>query len=273
MTRPDNFAAMVKIIGGLSYRHSAHQVFGDFCEMAAISFSNAVDQRQFEEREARYMAIVKRYSPDEITEFPKLLAHLVECFEEKTDDHLGRLFHELELHNTYKGQFFTPYDLCRMMAKMTLDGTAAAEIIDQRGHVSAAEPACGAGATVLALAQEFTAAGFNHQRQLHVTAVDLDPRCVHMAYIQFTLMHLPAVVVHGNSLTLEEFGHWYTPAHVMGAWSLRTARGNQAETQQDGELQPIPALAGNQPAEAAQPPPEQAKAPAPYVKPTQLTLF
>jgi hypothetical protein len=26
------------------------------------------------------------------------------------------------------------------------------------------------------------------------------------------------VVVHGNTLSLEEFSHWYTPAHILGFW-------------------------------------------------------
>src|SRR5579863_8704513 len=51
----------------------------------------------------------------------------------------------------------------------------------------------------------------HYQKHLHVTAVDVDPKCVHMTYLQLSLLHVPAIVVHGNSLSLEEFGHWYTP--------------------------------------------------------------
>jgi hypothetical protein len=40
-------------------------------------------------------------------------------------------------------------------------------------------------------------------------------RAVHMAYIQLSLLHVPAVVVHGNTLSLEEWGYWYTPAHIL----------------------------------------------------------
>lgn len=43
--------------------HSRHRytVFKDFCELAALSLSNAVDRAQFEVREARYLQIVKSY--------------------------------------------------------------------------------------------------------------------------------------------------------------------------------------------------------------------
>jgi hypothetical protein len=39
-----------------------------------------------------------------------------------------------------------------------------------------------------------------------------------------SLLHIPALVIHGNSLSLEEFGRWYTPAHIMGGWSWKLRR-------------------------------------------------
>ena len=50
---------IVKSIVNLSQRHSRHQVFRDWVEMSAISIANAVDKAQFEQREARYLDIVK----------------------------------------------------------------------------------------------------------------------------------------------------------------------------------------------------------------------
>jgi hypothetical protein len=61
----------------------------------------------------------------------------------------------------------------------------------------------------------------NYQQHLYVTAVDVDVKCVHMAYLQFSLLPIPAIVVHGNSLTLEEFSRWYTPAQIMGGWTWK----------------------------------------------------
>ena len=42
-----------------------------------------------------------------------------------------------------------------------------------------------------------------------------------MAFLQLSLLHIPAIVVHGNSLSMEVWGHWFTPAHVLGGWSHR----------------------------------------------------
>lgn len=61
-----------------------------------------------------------------------------------------------------------------------------------------------------------------------VAAIDIDPRAVHMAYVQFSLLHLPAVVVVGNALTLEEREHWFTPAHILGGWTARLQRDRQS---------------------------------------------
>ena len=33
-----------------------------------------------------------------------------------------------------------------------------------------------------------------------------------MAYIQLALYNIPAVIIHGNTLTVEEWSHWFTPA-------------------------------------------------------------
>ena len=257
---PDHQKELLKLFGSLAYRHSAWQVFVDFAEAAAISLSNAVDRPQRDSREERYMAIVKRYKPEELAVFPKMLGEVVLALEEEPADVLGETFHDLELHNKWSGQFFSPYSLCRMMAKMTLgDEQDVRARIAARGFVTAQEPCCGSGAMVIALAHEMKDLGINYQQHLHVTAVDVDPKCVHMAYVQFALLHIPAVIIHGNTLSLEEFGRWYTPAHIMDGWTWKLRR----EAEGGHEIQRVPeAPKPERPSTDDGPPP-----------PAQLTLF
>src|SRR5206468_2986523 len=140
------------------------------------------------------------------------------------DDVLGKTFMELELANKDAGQFFTPYSLCQAMARMSVDdGIKSA--IEQRGFVTVSDPACGGAATLIAFCEAVREAGLNPQTQVHVTAQDVDIRCVHMAYVQLSLLNIPAVVVCGNSLTLEERSRWYTPAHILGGWNWRLRAG------------------------------------------------
>jgi hypothetical protein len=248
---------ITKLITELSPRHDTWQVFNDFVEMAAISISNAVDVHPREKREARYMEIVKRYRRDEIKQFPRMFGELIGELENEPDDVLGRVFHELELHSKWAGQFFTPYSVSRMMAKMTIGGVYAQSIIEERGYLTAQEPACGSGSMVIALAQALKEDGINYQQQLHVTAVDVDAKCVHMAYLQLSLLHIPAIIVHGNSLSLEEYGQWYTPAHIMGGWGARL------RNRQTAEQTPLPAPTR----------PQSERPAAPATIPSQLSLF
>jgi type I restriction-modification system DNA methylase subunit len=217
---------IVKLIRELSQRHSTYKIYSDFVEMSAIAMSNATDKAQFDKREKRYLDIAERYSKEEINEFPKLLGMLVNHLEKHPHDVLRDVFHELALHNERAGQFFTPLSICQMMAKMIV-GENAKSIVNEKGFVSLSEPACGTGAMVIAAAQELHTQGVNYQQNLHVTAVDLDPTCVHAAFTQFSLLHIPATVIHGNTISREEFSHWFTPAHVLGGWSYKLEQRNR----------------------------------------------
>lgn len=250
--------SIVKLFESCRYRHDLYTVFSDWCACAAISFSNAMDFQQREAREARYMEIIGRYERDVIDTFPKILGEVVMALEAAPQDILGATFHELELHNTARGQFFTPYELCRLMAKMTI-GTAedVQKTIGERGFITAQEPAIGAGATIIALAEAIKDLGINYQQHLHVAAIDIDPRAVHMAYVQFSLMHIPAHVIVGDTLRLEFREDWYTPAHIMGLWSGRLAsdRAAQRAAMPDVEALPVPPAPQPAPAKRKRPPP------------------
>lgn len=214
--------ALVKLLRQASGQRHLWEVFGDFIAMAALSISNVLDHHQREAREAEYMRVVGRYGPGEVALFPQMLGELVDALEAEPHDALGMVFGELELGNAARGQFFTPFAVCRLMADLTIgDGDAMREQIERQGFVSVTEPAVGAGAMIVALAMAMQAAGFNYQQQLHVTAIDVDARAAHMAYLQFSLLHIPAVVIVGNALSREQREVFYTPAHILGAWPFR----------------------------------------------------
>lgn len=240
-------AVIAKLLQANAHRRHMWDVFADFVEMSALAISNAIDIAQYDEREQRYMQIVKRYEPDEVRRFPQMLGALVEAMEAEPSDVLGALFGELDLGNAARGQFFTPYELCRLLARMCIDD-AMRQTIVQRGFVTAQEPAVGAGAMVVALATEMREVGINYQQHLHVTAIDVDSRAVHMAYVQFSLLHIPAVIVLGNTLTLEQREVWRTPAHLMGLWEQKLRRGYSLGTPADRadqpQLAPVPIQIG-----------------------------
>ena len=208
---------MLDTIKKLSSRRSTWQVFNDFLEITAITISNSVDRVNWEEREKRYLDIVKTYNKNEVYLFADMFGKLVLQLEEndsngELDDVLGRLFHDLELHNRWKGQFFTPMNICNAMSEMTVGNCD--EIIEKNGYITVCEPAVGSGAMVLGMANALKKKGYSPQKHMVVTAIDIDIKCVHMTYIQLALHGIPAIVVHGNSLTVEAWSTWYTPMYV-----------------------------------------------------------
>ncbi|RZF24514.1 hypothetical protein EVC45_38550 [Paraburkholderia sp. UYCP14C] len=86
------------------------------------------------------------------------------------------------------------------------------------------EPACESAGMVVATAEAMHQAGLNYPYHMHATCIDVDPRCVYMAYLQLSLLGIGAIVIHGNSLTMQQRDVWYTPAHFICGWSQRLAQ-------------------------------------------------
>lgn len=103
---------LVQEIERLAQRHSSWQVFSDFVEVSAIAMSNAVDLGQREDREARYLEVVNRCTAEEVAQFPVLFGEVTLALENQPEDVFGQVFHDLELHHKYAGQFFTPTPVC-----------------------------------------------------------------------------------------------------------------------------------------------------------------
>lgn len=213
-----------------AYRHDLWTVWSDFVEISAIAISNGVDLRQRDEREARYLQLLQRYNAEEVDRFAQALGALMMAIHYAGfDDLLGGVFMELELGNKWAGQFFTPYAICHMMGAMNVDQRTH-ELVRTNGFIRLNDPCTGGGAMVIGFAHAMNDAGLDHREQLHVVAQDLDLKAVHMAYLQFSLLQIPAVVIHGNTLALEERSHWFTPAHILGGWSMRLRSRDHAES-------------------------------------------
>jgi len=195
------------------------QVFRDFCEMSALAVRNSVNTEGYHEREQRYRDIASGYTAEEHDRFAQMLAMLAIRLESKLTDVLGHQYMTLGFGNERLGQFFTPHDVSLLTAQLTV-GSLLAEL-PGREFITLAEPACGSGGMIIAVADCLRSAGVNYQQRLHVTATDLDITSVHMAYLQLSLLHIPARVVHGNTLTQEVTDVWESPAHVIGGWDDR----------------------------------------------------
>ena len=170
----------------------------------------AQTRERADELEDRYMQIVGTYrDKDTVRTYPELLA-LAACGVQQGCDFLGSVATEMEVLNAQIGQFFTPYDVARMMAMISLEG--AADLIAANGFLTLQEPASGAGGMVLAAAQTLQDSGFDPGLHMLVNAIDLSPLCFHMTFLQLTLRGIPALVEHGNTLSGERVARAWTPA-------------------------------------------------------------
>lgn len=207
MTYDEAKKAFVKTVNDMSGKYPAVSIFSDFVEMAAISLHNAFRKR--DDLEKRYLDTAKKYSPEELNRLSSLLAFVVEGLEDRFGDFLGECYESLEITNSNLGQFFTPYCVAKLSAAVTITDKEVNQA--KNGVFRINEPACGGGAMIVAALDVLKEKGVNYQKHAFVTAMDLDSRCVYMTYITLTLLGVPAIVVLGNTLTMEVFDTFYTP--------------------------------------------------------------
>ena len=176
-----------------------------------------------EEREKQYLSVIGRYTAEEQKIFPEMLTIVTLALDENPEqDFLGSLYHRLELQQEQKGQFFTPYDISRFMAEIQFAGGSEKEELERNGYISVNDPACGAGAMLIAFANAAKRNGLNYQKQVLFVAQDINHTAAMMCYIQLSLLGCPAVVIIGDTLVKPMFHPdnevWYTPFYHLNRW-------------------------------------------------------
>ena len=205
----------IKIFNQISHSHNRYTVFKDYVYMAAISLHNAIVRDQ--ELEDEYLAIVVKYSKEDVHLFPKLLAELTLGLEFNIGDFLGEVFMSLDFGEARLGQFFTPYHLSKLLADLCVEDKVSA--FSTTPFIPLSEPTCGAGGMIISVAQSTLEAGFNPSEHLWVEARDLDDLASRMCFLQLSLLGIPAKIITGNTLLMEENSVMYTPIHYLNNWS------------------------------------------------------
>jgi hypothetical protein len=161
----------------------------------------------FQRNDDEYLAVMNRYSRDNerrpqghrpADHFAQAMGGLLCHMKATNEESLGCLYEEYAA-NHYTGQFFTPASVVEMMAKMTCGGSPAPGLIS--------DPCCGAGIMFVHAAKQMKCADVD--KSLFV-GVDVDFTCVQMSTLNVMFFNLPALIIHGNSLSLEAWGGWVT---------------------------------------------------------------
>lgn len=233
MVRGESKKDIAQIFDRLCNRNSRWSVWADFVALAAIAISNTVDKSNAEHREQTYMSIIKKYNPSETELFPQMFAAVVAGMEESQDqDFLGELYMSLELGNQHVGQFFTPYCVCACMAQITSGNLA--EEIEAKGWIGVSDPACGAGALLVAFVNVCIRQKVNYHDHVLFVAQDIDYTVAMMCYIQLSLLGCAGYVVVDNTITKPSVSYdrrglipkpgenvWYTPFYFKDTWHFR----------------------------------------------------
>lgn len=216
----------------LCQTRSSWQVWADFITVTACAIANSVDKigATHDKREAEYKDCIERLGGVDIpAEMFGIIAMALE--ENPEQDFLGSLFMKLELGNHWKGQFFTPYSVCQLMAEVNSNNLE--NEIENKGWVSVNDCACGAGATLIAMANAMRKHGVNYQNHALFVAQDIDRVAAMMCYIQLSMLGCAGYVVVADTLTNPLTGSmlspapnenqeiWITPMYVSDVWHFR----------------------------------------------------
>lgn len=105
-----------------------------------------------------------------------------------------------------------------MMAELQFTGLE--KLLLTQPFVTLSELACGAGAMMIAAAETLKVLGYDPDRHMWVSCIDIDVVAMSMAYIQLSSLGIAGEVVQGNALTDERRLVMYTPMHWLGQWPL-----------------------------------------------------
>lgn len=176
-------------------------VFRDFVSLALYALCRD---------DERYLQIMDTYDHDrpkgerDADLFAEAFRQLLEVTARLNHDALGGVYMHLASNYSAKGmgQFFTPAPMCDMMAGLTIGDNAEEEprILD---------PACGSGRMLISAAKLLPA-------KTHLTGIDMDRVCAHMAAVNLCLFNAHGVIYHGNSLSMEYWEGFITTRSAAG---------------------------------------------------------
>ncbi len=188
-------------INNLSGARSPYEVFSDWIRCCSLSICNSVHlihNNVWQERERDYLDTLRKYPEGTEYRFAGMFCRLGDLLTEDMTDALGEIYMTSGMGSKTTGQFFTPFHLSELNARMALQ--TAIDNFDG-SVITMAEPSTGGGGMIIATAKVLKESGINYQKYLDVVAQDLDWKGVYMTYLQCSLLGIRATVVQGDTLT------------------------------------------------------------------------
>lgn len=188
---------IVNRIQHMSGTYTPYVIFTDWIKMTALSISNSCQlfhDKIWQDREQQFLDISRRYSQQQLWEFVAMGRLLIDFYEEQGPyDALGEIYMAAGCGNKATGQFFTPFHVALL--------TASVVQYPNDEVITINEPSCGGGGMILAAAKVYEQRGGNYQKNMRVTAQDIDWNSIYMTYVQLSWCGIDAVCIQGNTLT------------------------------------------------------------------------
>lgn len=187
----------IKVLNEMSARYGRSELWYDYIDMHAIALANTCDLRCRDTREEQYNAIVQKYDEKTVQQFAELTAiTMTALLENPEQDFLGTVYHNLGLSKSQAGQFFTPYNVGQMMARINMPDSL---VLDKSRILRVNDPCCGAGCLLLAgynvMREQLESTDPDWDKYVLFVAQDIDPLVCKMCYIQMCCIGVPGVVV------------------------------------------------------------------------------
>lgn len=186
------------IIQDFTYHFELRSVFDDFLTMVLTTLCPN-PQTGLSHDEDLYLETIRKYAQHDLRHlFPKMYAALVREMEDRAGSYLGNdvlgEWYETHLADGHKGQIFTPWPVCRLMAQIAYWDKANAP-----KRLKILDPCCGSGRMLLA--------GSRVMGTLHdYYGIDIDHTCVKMAAINLFFNGVfHGELMWGDSLALDDF--------------------------------------------------------------------
>lgn len=200
--------SIVKKIQNTDHKYNYDEIFFDWIKTMFYSYTNTCNKVGYSDREDKFKRLEEKHGQQTMEIFKQCHSELVMLFENKIDDYLGKIFHELGMHNKMKGQFFTPFHLSKLMAETRVNELI--KVLEVKNIAKVIDAACGSGSLILGMLAVLKEKGINYQNRIFVYCSDLDENAIQMTYVQLTLVGAMARCENKNALSGELFGSWDT---------------------------------------------------------------
>jgi len=210
----DYYKQIIKNLNSWMYQRDVIQVYKDCLRAMTLDLATKTDSYKHKERCEELENLYKHYDKNR-GKFNELISLVTEMLSKSIDnfgDHLGHIYMQIIPSGKAKafGQFFTPYSVSYMLAKMN-----GIPQVDGGKVISINDPASGAGGMLVACCEVYANQDINYAERVLFFGNDIDRTCVDMTYLQLSYLGASAIVDHQNTLTQEKWDTYRTPAFLL----------------------------------------------------------